>query len=324
MSRVDQALRRAAAEQTTEATDAESQAPRPVDGADVESLSREAFPVEIGVGRRTRPPQAVPAEPELSANDMVDQSQPEVQPWARTEPLLDRMDGNLLEKVVADMNMATSSREQYRRLAALLHDAQANTGQRAVMITSAVPGEGKTLTAINIALTLSESYRRRVLLIDADLRKPALHQAFRLSTTTGLIDGLESQTEVKLVVRQISANLWVLPAGRPTSDPMGILTSDRMRQVLDEAKEAFDWVIVDTPPLMMLTDAHLLTSLVDCAVLVVKANATAHELVKRTADIIGRNRVIGVVLNQATNGIHSTYDGYYGGYLAKPEDGRRS
>ena len=80
---------------------------------------------------------------------------------------------------------------------------------------------------------------------------------------------------------------------------MAALTSERMRQLLDEAKETFDWVIIDTPPLMLLPDAHLLSSLVDGAVLVVRANSTPHELVKRTADIIGRNRIVGVVLNQA-------------------------
>ncbi len=208
------------------------------------------------------------------------------------------MDARLAEKVVVDVNISPVSREQYRRLAAVLHDAQGNNGTRVVMVASAVSGEGKTLTATNMALTLSDSYRRRVLLIDADLRKPALHEVFRLNTTTGLIDGLESPNDVKLVLRQVSSHLSVLPAGRPTPDPMAGLTSERMRRLIDEAKEAFDWVIIDTPPLMLLPDAHLLSSLVDGAVLVVKANSTPHEMVKRTAELIGRERVIGVVLNQ--------------------------
>jgi capsular exopolysaccharide synthesis family protein len=153
-----------------------------------------------------------------------------------------------------------------------------------------------------------------VLLIDADLRKPALQQMFRLDTTTGLIDGLESQGDSRLVVRQVSTSLWLLPAGRPTADPMAGLTSDKMRDLLNDAKEAFDWVIIDTPPLMLLPDAHLLSPLVDGAILVVKANSTPHELVRRAADIIGRKRITGVVLNQAEASAQPGYGGYaYGG-----------
>ena len=97
----------------------------------------------------------------------------------RAKTLFERIDARLAEKVVVDANMSPVSREQYRRLAAVLHDAQGNNGTQVVMVASAVPGEGKTLTATNVALTLSDSYRRRVLLIDADLRRPALHEVFR-------------------------------------------------------------------------------------------------------------------------------------------------
>jgi Mrp family chromosome partitioning ATPase len=106
---------------------------------------------------------------------------------------------------------------------------------------------------------------------------------------------------------------------------MAGLTSDRMRRVLEEAKQTFDWIIIDTPPLVALADAHLLSSLVDAAVLVVKANSTPHDMVNRAADVIGRNRVIGVVLNQAAEGRHGGYAGYYGGqYLRTLDDGNRT
>jgi receptor protein-tyrosine kinase len=195
--------------------------------------------------------------------------------------------------------MAPMWREQYRRLAAMLHDAQGNSGLRVVMVGSAAPAEGKTLTAANLALTLGDSYLRRVLLIDADLRKPALHHLFRVNTTSGLIDGLEAPADVRVVLRQVSSHLWVLPAGRPTSDPMAGLTSERMRRLVQEARASFDWVIIDTPPLLLLPDAHLLSSFVDSAVLVIRAKSTPHDLVKRAVDIIGRNRITGVVLNRA-------------------------
>jgi capsular exopolysaccharide synthesis family protein len=218
--------------------------------------------------------------------------------------------------------MSHVSREQYRRLAATLHDAQNNTGLRVVMVASAVAGEGKTLTASNLALTLSESYQKNVLLIDADLRKPTLHQVFTINSATGLTDGLEAANRAKLTVHQVSQRLAVLPAGRPTSDPMASLISDRMRQLIEEAKETFDWVILDTPPIVLLPDANLLAAMADAAILVIKAHSTPHELVKRATDAIGARRIIGTVLNQAVSGSAAGYGygGYYHAYYgAKPE-----
>jgi capsular exopolysaccharide synthesis family protein len=330
MSRIHEALRRAAEERGDGSADApDVSTPVPPDGDAVETLAREPFPVEIGAQRRKRPPTLVDADTFVATESVTAEPAAEAkigdapQPPTSGNAIFDRIDARLAEKVVADDKMSPISREQYRRIAGVLLDAQGNTGLRIVMVASAVPGEGKTLTAANLALTLSESYRRRVLLIDADLRKPAVHEVFRLNAATGLIEGLEGGQHGKLVVRQVSPNLAVLPAGRPTTDPMAALTSMRMRQLLDEAKEAFDWVIIDTPPLMLLPDAHLLSSLVDGAVLVVKARSTPHNAVKRTAEIIGRERILGVVLNQAeakdqsTYGRHAHYGRYYTGqYLA--------
>ena len=322
MSRIHEALRRSAEEDGASANTSAG-TPPPVDSEGITALSREPFPNEPGSERRRRSqpdPTEVTAEPrpETAEEETQDTSGPR-----RRHSIFERLDGRLAEKVVADDNMSPVSREQYRRLAGVLLDAQGNNGVRAIMVTSAVPGEGKTLTATNLALTLSESYRRRVLLIDADLRKPTIHEVFRITAATGLVEGLDPHSNSKLVVRQMSPTLSILPAGRPTSDPMAALTSDSMRHLLDEARETFDWVIIDTPPLMLLPDAHLLSSLVDGAVLVVKARSTAHDMVKRTADIIGRPRVLGVVLNQAEERDQSHYGGYYGGYyLSSAEESK--
>lgn len=190
--------------------------------------------------------------------------------------------------------------EQYRHLAAALHHAQARTGARSVMVASAVEAEGKTTTAANVALTLSHSYRRRVLLIDADLRRPSTHAVFQLDNHVGLSDVLKSRTEgARLPVQQVSSRLWVLVAGRPDHDPMSGLVSDTMKQVLDDAMDEFDWVVVDTPPVALLTDANLLAAMIDQALLVVSASTTPYPLVKRAVDAIGSERILGVVLNRA-------------------------
>lgn len=214
------------------------------------------------------------------------------------------------EKVVVDAETNPASIEQYRRLAAVLHHAQNERGIRVIMVTSALPGEGKTLTASNLALTLSESYQRRVLLVDADLRRPSVHQLFALPSLSGLSDGLRSVEDRKLTLVEVSTRLTVLPAGRPDPDPMSVLTSSRMQYVLDEAREKFDWVIVDTPPVGLMPDAHLLAAMVDGAVLIVGAGMSPHRTVAKAAEVIGRDRILGVVLNRVQH-TDTSHDGYY-------------
>ncbi len=207
--------------------------------------------------------------------------------------------------------------EEYRRLGALIHHLQLERGVRVVMVTSAVAGEGKTLTATNLALVLSASYGRHVLLVDADLRRPSLHQVFNTVSLSGLGDILSGIGDVPPLV-QIAPRLTLLTAGRPNADPLGGLTSDRMRQLLEEAREAFDFVIIDTPPVGLMADANLLASMVDVALLVVRATSTPYDLVKRATDAIGRQRIAGIVLNRAVPQHGHNYQ-YYAGYY---RDGR--
>jgi len=291
MSRVDEALRRAAGE-AVESVGTETPVPiSPSVAAAIDASEGAAAP---------------PAQTLATAPAPVDLGLPAVP--EQTGGLLDRIDYRLAEKVVIDANISAASREQYRRLAAILHDAQAANGLKVVMIASAVAGEGKTLTATNLAMTFSESYLKRVLLIDADLRRPNLHQLFKVAAATGLSDGLTAAEGSKLIVRQVSPGLSLLPAGRPTQDPMGALISDRMRRLIEEARDAFDWVIIDTPPFVLLPDAHLLARIADGVVVVVRAKSTPYALVKRTVDAIGSDQLLGVVLNAARE---TDYPGYY-------------
>jgi len=136
-----------------------------------------------------------------------------------------------------------------------------------------------------------------VLLVDADLRRPTLHELFQVSNAKGLLDGLEAGTDAPMPLIEVSPTLSVLPAGRSTAEPMSLLISDRMRQVLHEAAEAFDWVIVDTPPIGLVPDAHVLADMVPAAVFVVRAGSTPHDLVTAAVTTLGRERILGVVLN---------------------------
>lgn len=207
--------------------------------------------------------------------------------------------------------------EQYRRLAATLHELQAAHGTKTLMVTSALPREGKTLTVSNLAMTLSESYGRRVLLIDADLRRPSIHEVFRLANTTGLSEGLRSDSS-ELSLLQLSPRLSVLPAGRPESNPMAGLTSERMRALLEESAQVFDWVLLDAPPVGIMPDANLLARLTQGVIFVVAAGSTPYNLVERAITEIGRDSIVGVVLNRIDpNSIPAT--GYYEQYYQSSE-----
>jgi len=219
------------------------------------------------------------------------------------------------QTLVVGQHPNTTLVEQYRHLAAALHHAQLKSGARTVMVASAVESEGKTTTAVNIALTLSHSHRRQVLLIDADLRRPSIHGMLHLSNRAGLTETLRTVAhKTKLPLHKLSPTLTVMTAGKPNQDPMSLLVSDMMRNFIAEAAQEYDWIIIDTPPVALLSDANLLSSMVDAALLVVRAEATPYPLVRRAVEAIGADKILGVVLNRAKRSEIAVGYGYYYGY----------
>jgi capsular exopolysaccharide synthesis family protein len=237
---------------------------------------------------------------------VIEEAHPE--PILHSEPHRDPRS----EKLILNADMPQAVTEQYRKAAAALHQLQLDRGMKVVMIASALAGEGKTVTASNIALTLSESFKRRVLLIDADLRRPSIHNAFGTPNVTGLSDALVAERPQKLTIHEVSSHLSVLVAGRPNPDPMSSLSSDRMRTIIDEAAAMFDWVVIDTPPVGLLADAKLLVEMVQAVVLVIGAGQTPFRAIERAVAAIDRKKIAGVILNRVVDhpsGYHD-YDYY--------------
>ncbi len=285
MGRVEEAMRRASVAPLEEVVGAEETAP---------PASVERFPGEALKEMERRPLVAAESAPPVVS-------------------LLETIAPGLAEKVVIDPGIDAAAREQYRRLATSLHAAQATNGLKLVMVSSAVAEEGKSLTAANLAMTLSESYQRRVLLIDADLRLPSLHRIFGMDEGAGLTEALLAAEEDSLPLRRLSANLTLLPAGRPTAEPMQVLASERMHRLLTDARDAFDWVVIDTPPVGLLSDARMLSEAVDGVLLLVRAEATPYDIVQRAVAAVGPDRVLGLVLNRAEvpEGPDYRYNRYY-------------
>jgi capsular exopolysaccharide synthesis family protein len=211
--------------------------------------------------------------------------------------------------------------QQYRRLAATLHKAQAIDGVRSVLVTSANGADGKTVTAFNLALILSESYQRHVLLIDADLRNPSICQLIGMHPGGGLNDALKSAIDAKVSAVPLTPRLTLLPGGRPEPDPTSGLTSDRMRRIFDEAVNRFDWVVVDAPPVVPVADAAHLAEMVDRTLLVIRAERTQYSAVQKAIEALGRERLLGVVLNGVDRSVLSERDETYYSYAASTVKG---
>lgn len=234
------------------------------------------------------------------------------QPVAGADPTggMVRFSSQWRERLAVGPDNDVGLTEQFRRLAATLHHAHQANGLRDVMLTSAAPGDGKTLTAVNLALVLAESYRYRVLLIDADLRRPSIPNVVDLTEGSGLSEALIAPTEQKLALVPITARLTLLPAGRPIANSIEALTSPRMQQILEEAGSRFDWVILDAPPVGPATDARLLAQMVGGTLFVIHAGQTQCPDVQKAIDAIGRDQILGVVLNGVEDAGADAY--YYG------------
>jgi capsular exopolysaccharide synthesis family protein len=272
-----------------------------VDKPATEIAGQEAFlPAWSVGGRETKSSPAKPGTEQLAAAPGIR----ETEPRARLD-----ISSAWRERLAIGPDGDPALIEQFRRLAATLHHAHQAQGLRSVMVTSAGPGEGKTLTAINLALVLAESYRYQVLLVDADLRRPSISNVVDLAAGAGLSEGLRSVTPQKLALAQLTPRLTLLPAGGPTMNSIEALVSPRMKLILEEASTKFDWVVLDSPPVGPTADARLLSQMAGGTLFVVRAGKSQHPDVVKAIEAVGRDQILGVVLNDVEAGPSEAY--YY-------------
>ena len=188
--------------------------------------------------------------------------------------------------------------EAYRSFRTALLLSRAG-GLRTVVVTSCFPGEGKTSTAVNLAVVLTQ-LGKRVLLVDADLHKPRLHEVFHVSNKLGLVSVLAEGAEPSLAILKTGVSgIFLVPAGPITPNPSGLLSSEGMSKFLELAQMNFDYVIVDTPPMFPVSDVLVFAQQTDGVVLCVHAGKTPADQVIRARDRIQRSRALplGVLLN---------------------------
>jgi capsular exopolysaccharide synthesis family protein len=204
--------------------------------------------------------------------------------------------------------------ERYRRLRMSLEEGTpAHPFQpQLTVITSAVPAEGKTTTATNLALAYAEDPRRRTLLIDADLRRPSLSRSITPTPTIGLTDVLEGRATLdQALIELADSKLWVLPSGAPSQAPLELLQQRSFGSLISELRRRFDRIVIDAPPTVPFTDAALLASHADGALLVVRAGTTTAPLIRRARESLSGANLLGVLLNDV---VFTLVDRYYDRY----------
>ena len=205
--------------------------------------------------------------------------------------------------------------EQFRTLRSRLYRIRENQPLQTILISSAIPAEGKTLVATNLAYALIRQQGCRVLLIDADIRSPRIHTLLGAPQTPGLADYLQGDlSEVEIVQRGRDEGLCFIPAGKHVTHPSELISSNRMKQFLERMKPLFDWVIIDSPPALPVADASVLGGLCDGVLFVVRAGFTPSEASQKACQELHDAHIIGVVLNTVEESL--TTDSYYsyGGY----------
>ncbi len=206
--------------------------------------------------------------------------------------------------------------EEFRSLRTRLNHLQTLEPIHCVVFTSPSPAEGKSFAAANLALAESHMAGNLTLLVDFDFRRPVLHSLFQIDRTPGATDYLMGDAALQDVIRHVAGtNLYIVPAGRPVKNPLELLNLDEVKQLIRELPKTFNWVILDSPPLLFSADANLLGTLTDGTILVVRIGQTTIDTVNRSMQTLCENKVLGIVVNGARAGeLYSKYTYYYSRY----------
>jgi capsular exopolysaccharide synthesis family protein len=203
--------------------------------------------------------------------------------------------------------------EKFRLLRARLRNLRERRQLQKLVITSAVPNEGKTLVAMNLAVCLAKHTDEKILLLEGDLRKPMLGEHLGIKALPGVGEWASAEEPVsKFVYRFDDLQLWILPAGSAPADPVNILQSPRFLELFKQLSTCFDWIIIDAPPLLPMADVSFWSRQADGMLLVVREGRTPKAILQKGLETIDNPKVVGVVLNDAHQVESSYYHHYYG------------
>lgn len=212
--------------------------------------------------------------------------------------------------------------EKFRFLGVRLRQLRQNRPIKKVLITSAIPEEGKSLVAANLALTLARKKQQRVLLLEGDLRRPVLSHHFGVGKMIGVSEALQGEfVPSRHVCFLEQANLWFLPAGHPPENPLELMQSGRLSELMERLATGFDWIVIDSPPVLPLADTTVWARMADGILLVAREGKTERKALKRGVEALGQANLLGVVLNSCSDTDQSNYYQRYSPYSAEAGNG---
>jgi capsular exopolysaccharide synthesis family protein len=221
-------------------------------------------------------------------------------------------------RLVAMTDQATLGAEKFRFLGVRLRQLRQSRPLKKLLITSTIPEEGKTTVSANLAISLAQRRPQKVLLLEGDLRRPALATRFGLHRLPGLSEWMKGpRGTITNIYHLEEAGFWFLPAGRPPEDPLELMQSERLAELMGQLAEWFDWVLIDSPPLVPLADTSVWMRSADGILMVAREGTTRRRQLQRGLQEMDQSKLLGVVLNSSTNTDHENYYQRYGPPSAK-------
>ena len=204
-------------------------------------------------------------------------------------------------------NEPARATEEFRALRSRLYQLQAKAPLKCVLVVSALPGEGRSFVAASLAQVMALQPESRILLIDADLRNPRLHTALGTSATPGFSEYLLQESEEFGIMQKGDAdNLFFIPSGRRVGGPTELVANGRLKSLIDRVEPLFDWIIIDSPAAIPVSDASLLANYCDGVLMVVRSHSTPFDIVRKARERFREESLLGVVLNVVENGTPSS------------------
>ena len=215
-------------------------------------------------------------------------------------------------RIVLHSNPMSPGADRFRYLKMCLREASHAGKLKSLLITSPLPQDGKSTITMNLATALAEGGKRTVLVIEADLHHPTLTELLSLEVRPGLAECLAQGLSPTSALRRLEPLGWyLLPAGEPCENPTELLQNDALGDLLQKLSEHFDWILIDSPPVVPLTDAISLARHANATLLVAREGRTPDDAIEKSIALIGRQRVLAIVLNGVED-LEKRYSGYYG------------
>ncbi|MGA8151657.1 MAG: CpsD/CapB family tyrosine-protein kinase [Terriglobales bacterium] len=215
-------------------------------------------------------------------------------------------------KLVSITEKDSLAAEKFRFLAVRLRQQQQVRPLKKVLITSTIPGEGKSTVAANLACTLARRRQQRTLLLDGDLRRPTLARLLGLGRVPGVSEALQGSTDlVGSIYRLDALGLWILPAGNAPQNPLELMQSGKLAPVMEQLTIWFDWIVIDSPPVLPLADTSVWGRLADGILLVTRQGTTEKKQLKRGLEAFESSKLLGALVNGSDSTAHSNYYQHY-------------